>query len=138
MSFESITPKPQNIDGDNAIVQGTDWIRTFQVTHKVSGVDVAYNCSEYAATPPRCNFRDKPIADGGVTTGFPQPTCSWLNGGLDGLIQVHMPHAQTTPLVTGTPNKFSGTYSIEIDHTATGYINETHRGTFEIVKEITN
>lgn len=128
MAFISFIREKFDFTGDNIVVQGSDWYRVLTVRNS-SGA--ALDMSEWAGTPPKCDFRNNNIPDGGVTTDMPQPTCSWLNGGSGGEIQVYISNGDSS-----AASVFEGVFSIEITHSS-AQIAEVYYGNWEMTKETT-
>lgn len=92
-----------NLTGNNQILQGTDWTRTF--TAKDTG-GTPIDLSGYDSVPPRCQMR---VLIGDATPFF-TPTCAWVNAA-GGQFRMTIPNATSS----GKPNApASGTYQVEI------------------------
>lgn len=88
--------------------QGSQVDRTYIVADENGPV----NMSEWVGTAPLCDFRDKAVLDGGTKTNNPQPTMSWLNGGIGGEVRLVIPNSELD--VTGL--RKSGVAHVEAVH----------------------
>jgi hypothetical protein len=87
-----ISPQIIDLTGANAIVQGSDYFLEF-VVKDVDGAVVNLT-GVVASTDIKCEFRDKTLQQGGVTTNCPVPQL-YVSNATQGKILLMIPNGQT-------------------------------------------
>lgn len=115
-----------DLTGNNQILQGTDWTRTF-TAKDTGGTPIDLSAYDGGTSVPRCQMR---VLIGDVTPFF-TPTCAWVNsaGG-----QFRMTISAATS--TAKPNTpASGTYQVEIVKVSDGTIERIQTGSWSMDPE---
>lgn len=129
MAFFSIVPTTIDFtSGDYQIREGATFLVVLTIQDALGN---PLNMSEWVAVAPACMFKNLFADDAGVVTNCPQPTMTWLNGGVGGEMSLEITAAAT---VTGTVK--SGRYDIEITHSS-GKIARPFMGQWAVDKEVT-
>jgi hypothetical protein len=129
MAFVAYRATTFDLTGTNDIQRGSTFVAIFQVKDAAGNPQNLSEWVAYSATPV-CQFKtdyDPP----GVTTGCPQPTMSYLNGGVAGEIQMVIDAS-----ATASASVSSGRYDIEIRYSSTER-TRVFEGAWTIDKEVT-